>query len=155
MDRLKAYLSIPLALAGSLWLTTASAESTAAQSPVGYWKMMDESTGKARTIIKIWETPNKTLQGKVVKVFSENIPFNELNNKQPSVGMVILSGLRASHNHWGDGKIYNPENGKTYECYARVADNGKRLDVKGYVGIPILGRSQTWERVDLMSGRVR
>lgn len=132
----------------------------AENSPVGYWKTIDDLTGNPKSIIKIWKTPNNILMGQVVKVFpsvdkTENklctaCKGDKLN--QPIVGMVILTGLKSSSFQWSDGKILDPENGKTYSCSVRVADKGKKLNVHGYTGLPLLGRSQTWQRVDLMEG---
>jgi uncharacterized protein (DUF2147 family) len=131
-------------------------------TPVGYWKTIDDLTGRPKSIIHIWKADNDVLMGKVIKIFpKEGHDQNKLctacsgdKHNQPIVGMVILSGLRASQqSQWGDGSILDPENGKSYSCSLRVADNGKRLNVHGYIGIPLLGRSQTWERVDLMSDK--
>lgn len=129
-------------------------------SPIGYWKTIDDVSGRPKSIVHIWKNSSQMLVGQVIKLFPR--PGDENPNKictacvgerrnQPIVGMVILSGLRANQNQWGNGQILDPENGKTYSCSIRVADNGKKLDVHGYIGIPLLGRSQSWERVDLMS----
>ena len=129
-------------------------------SPVGYWKTIDDVTRKPKSIVQIWKTPDNKLMGKVIKLFAENTgQKNSLctkcsgsNLNQPIVGMVVLSGLKLSQQQWADGEILDPENGKTYSCNLRTVDNGKRLHIRGYIGLPLLGRSQTWERVDLMSG---
>lgn len=130
------------------------------QTPIGYWKTVDDVTGKPKSIIHIWKTDNNALMGKVIKLFAANDTEptklctackGEKHNK-PIVGMVILSGLKSGEPfQWNKGQILDPENGKTYKCSLRVADNGKKLNVHGYIGIPVLGRSQTWERIDLMS----
>ncbi len=131
-------------------------------SPVGYWKTIDDTTGKPKSIIQIWRSSNQSLAGRVVKIFPKDGSMDQSKlctactgerHNQPIVGMVILSGLRVAENRWDNGRILDPENGKTYSCSARMADNGKKLDVHGYIGIPMLGRSQTWERVDLMSDK--
>jgi uncharacterized protein (DUF2147 family) len=59
--------------------------------------------------------------------------------------------LTAHENQWNGGKILDTENGKTYQCSLHLAENGKKLNVRGFIGLPILGHSQTWERVDLMA----
>jgi uncharacterized protein (DUF2147 family) len=130
------------------------------QTPIGYWKTVDEVTGKPKSIVQIWKTNENVLMGRVIKVFAKDTGraspvctkcsgdfFN-----QPIVGMVIISGLKAKEKQWINGEILDPENGKKYSCNLRTLENGKRLQVRGYVGLPLLGRSQTWERVDLMSG---
>jgi|SRR6185295_16430720 len=132
-----------------------------ADSPVGYWKTIDDITGKPKSIIQIWKTKDNVLMGKVVKIFSKD--GSDTQNKlcsscrgdkhnQPIVGMVILTGLTVKEHQWDNGRIINPENGKTYRCAIRAVENGEKLNVRGYMGLPLLGRSQIWERVDLMSG---
>jgi len=144
----------------SLINQTSFANDKVIDSPIGYWKTIDDITGKPKSIVQVWQNPDKKLMAKVIKIFpTQSSDQNKvctacLGNKhnQPIVGMVILSGLRSSENQWANGDILDPENGKTYKCTARLADNGKRLTVHGYIGLPLFGRSQTWERVDLMSG---
>lgn len=130
-------------------------------TPIGYWKTIDDATGKPKSIVQIWQAENSQLKGKVVKIFPKSGSNQDkvcakcdgnLHN-QPIVGMVIISGLMAKENQWDNGRILDPENGKTYNLSLRTAENGKKLDVHGYVGLPLLGRSQTWERVDLMSDK--
>lgn len=131
-------------------------------TPIGYWKTIDDVTGKPKSIVHIWRADNNGLTGKVIKLFPrEGSEPNKICSacegrlrNQPIVGMVILSGLRAAQaQQWSSGHILDPENGKTYSCSLRTAENGKKLTVKGYIGIPLLGRSQTWERVDLMADK--
>jgi len=130
------------------------------QSPVGYWKTIDDETQKPKSIIKIFESHNHTLIGQIVRLFpktNEN-PNHKLckackgllHNK-PIVGMIILTGLQYDSNQWIGGKIMDPANGKTYNCTIRLASDGKELYVRGYIGITLFGRSQTWNRVDLMA----
>lgn len=129
-------------------------------TPIGYWKTLDDATGKPKSIVEIWKADNDVLMGKVIKVFPQvGEPLNKVCDKctgnlhnQPVVGMVILSGLKSNENQWGNGQILDPDNGKTYKVTLRMAHNGNKLDVHGYIGIPLLGHSQTWERVDLRSG---
>ena len=144
-----------IALVNTIQAATITKEST----PIGYWKTIDSATGKPKSIVQIWKTNDQVLMGKVVKLYpSQGVATaktcascsGELRGR-PIVGMVILSGLKAKESQWGNGKILDPENGKTYSCLLKIGDNGQKLNVHGYVGIPILGRSQTWERVDLMS----
>jgi uncharacterized protein (DUF2147 family) len=53
-----------------------------------------------------------------------------------------------SNTEWSDGEILDPKNGKTYRCDIQLTDNGEKLNVRGYIGITLFGRSQTWERVN-------
>jgi uncharacterized protein (DUF2147 family) len=64
--------------------------------------------------------------------------------------MTILSGLKADHDnlgYWKGGTILDPNNGKTYHSTLQLADNNKQATVRGYIGIPLFGRSQIWHRV--------
>ena len=63
------------------------------------------------------------------------------------VGKTILTGFKyAGKNVWEDGKIYDPENGKTYSCKITMKTNGD-ITVRGFIGISLLGRNTTWKRV--------
>ncbi len=140
---------------------TPGVAATSTDSPIGYWKTIDDITGRPKSIVQISKTREGALMAKIVKVFpsrDSNVQTGlciackgEMHN-QPIVGMVIMSGLKLGNKQWKNGEILDPENGKTYNCTAHLTENGKRLNVHGYVGLPLFGRSQTWERVDLMSG---
>ncbi|MCC2544974.1 DUF2147 domain-containing protein [Hymenobacter sp. BT175] len=67
---------------------------------------------------------------------------------QPLQNLVVLQGLTysAGSGRWEDGQIYDPHNGRTYSCYLSMA-NKDRMEVKGYIGFSIIGRSHYWSRV--------
>lgn len=140
-------------------LSCLSSMALAANTPVGLWKTIDDVTNKPKSIIKITESPSHDLSGTVVKIFPRpGHDQNELceackgsKHNQRIVGMTILTGLRqdaGSQTNWVNGKILDPNNGKTYHCNAQVIDNGNKLSIRGYIGIPLFGRSQTWLRVN-------
>lgn len=60
-------------------------------------------------------------------------------------GMVLLSGFTFKGDHWDGGKIYNPEDGKTYSCTLKL-NNANTLEVRGYVLNPVFGKTQHWTR---------
>jgi len=64
---------------------------------------------------------------------------------QPLVGLVILKGFEKDKNTYDDGTIYDPQNGKTYDC--TITYKGQKLSIRGYIGISLLGRTTVWERV--------
>lgn len=75
----------------------------------------------------------------------ENNPDASKRN-QPIIGLVILKGFVADgDNKWEDGEIYDPENGKTYSC--KMSLNGNTLEVRGYIGVSLFGRTEKWTRV--------
>ncbi len=66
---------------------------------------------------------------------------------RPILGMVFMQDFEyQGNNKWDDGTIYDPKSGKTYSCYLKVIGPDK-LEVKGYIGISLIGRTQVWSRV--------
>jgi uncharacterized protein (DUF2147 family) len=122
-------------------------------SPVGLWKNVDDVSGKPRALIRLTESSG-VLQGKIEKVFpapnEDPNPTCEkcegANKNAPVVGLVILDGLKKDGDEYAGGQILDPDNGKVYRSTVRLTDNGKKLSVRGYIGVPMLGRSQTWIR---------
>ena len=125
------------------------------ESPVGYWKTIDDVSGETKSIIEISSLPNHTLEGRVVKLFQhpEKIctECKDSRKNQPILGMVVMQGLHQAHpndNLWDDGSILDPKNGKIYRCNLQLTDNNQKLLVRGYLGIPLFGRSQTWLKTE-------
>ena len=125
----------------------------AADTPVGLWKNIDDETGKPKALIRITENDG-AFQGQIEKLYRE--PNEDQNPKcdkcegarkdQPIVGMVILSGLKKDGDEFNGGEIVDPKNGKVYKAKMHMTDAGKKLNVRGYIGMPMLGRSQVWVR---------
>jgi uncharacterized protein (DUF2147 family) len=124
-----------------------------ANTPVGHWRTIDDKTGKVKSIVEIYETSNGTLAGKVLKVLNSDQGPNPLceackgdNHNKPIEGMVITWGLKQNGNAWSGGKILDPKSGKVYSAKMTPIEGGSKLDVHGYIGFSLLGRSQTWVR---------
>jgi uncharacterized protein (DUF2147 family) len=64
--------------------------------------------------------------------------------------MTIIEGVKKNADEpvWDSGSILDPNNGKTYKVRLTPKDGGKALDVRGYIGMPMLGRTQTWQRAE-------
>jgi uncharacterized protein (DUF2147 family) len=125
----------------------------AAGSPVGVWRSIDDKTKQERSIIRITEE-NGELKGVVEKIFDQpgDDPAHlckeckgERKDK-PIVGMAILWGLKKEGDAWTGGEILDPKNGKIYKCKLTLSEDGKTLNVRGFIGISLIGRSQTWLR---------
>lgn len=125
----------------------------AQDSPVGLWKNIDDESGKPKALIRITEA-NGVLEGKIEKLFrdagQDQNPVcdkcSDARKNQPIIGMTMLNGLKKDGDEYNGGQILDPNNGKVYRSKLKVADGGKKLEVRGYIGVPMLGRSQTWVR---------
>ncbi len=130
----------------------------ATNSPEGYWRTIDDQTGKARSVMKIWVAPNHVVYGKLATIYPD--PGKDIyqvcssckgsKHNQRVLGMTIMEGLtqnKDNPNEWNGGRILDPETGKTYRILITVTDNGQKLQAHGYIGLPMFGRTQTWVRV--------
>lgn len=139
-------LALPLAAASTL--------AQAAESPIGRWTTIDDSTGKPKSIVQIEQGANGTLSGKVVEILQSDKGPNPLCDKcdgerrgKPVKGMTILWGLKPDGaSVWDGGSILDPAKGKTYKAKITLTDGGKKLQMRGYIGFEALGRTQTWIR---------
>ncbi|WNG38377.1 DUF2147 domain-containing protein [Archangium minus] len=142
---------------GLATLTVLFATSALAQAPsaVGRWTTIDDETKKPKSVVVIYEEGGK-LFGKVEKLFREpNEEQNPLCDKcegtlknQPIIGMVILRDLKKDGDEWTGGTILDPANGKTYKSKIAVEDGGKKLKIRGYIGVALIGRTQYWVRAE-------
>jgi uncharacterized protein (DUF2147 family) len=124
-----------------------------AQQPtvIGKWKTIDDETGKAKSIVEIYEKSGK-IYGKVAAILEaehrDKVCLNcsgEDRNK-PILGMIIIKGLTKEGAEYSSGKILDPKNGKQYKCYITLESKDK-LKVRGYIGVSLFGRTQYWYRV--------
>ena len=121
--------------------------------PAGLWKSIDDQTGKPKALIRITEN-NGELTGKIEKLFKgpaedqnpKCLKCEGANKDQPVIGMVILYGLTPDGDEYSGGTILDPANGKQYKSRLKMEEDGARLQVRGYVGVPLFGRTQTWIR---------
>ena len=136
-------------------LTTAIASVTSiafAQSPAGLWKTVDDATGKEKAIIRITEMGG-VFTGKVEKLLdsakqdSKCDECTDSRKGQPVVGLTIIRNIKKGESHWEGGDILDAANGKVYRARLTLSEDNKKLDVRGYMGTPMFGRTQTWSRV--------
>jgi uncharacterized protein (DUF2147 family) len=122
-------------------------------TPAGLWQTISDRTGQPRGLVRVEEVNGEYI-GTVVAVLSPPAPdANPLCNlcqgdlkDKPVVGMVILRGVRRSGDTYSTGQILDPDEGEVYKCRIALLDEGRKLEVRGFIGIPLLGRSQTWVR---------
>lgn len=118
----------------------------------GLWIASDERDGKPRAVIRIAERNGEFFgsieQGlrpeREVSPVCEKCPGAQRN--QPLLGMTIVWGMKRVGKGYGGGEILDPDTGQIYRCLMNLDTDGKHLEVRGYLGLPLLGRSQTWRR---------
>lgn len=122
----------------------------AASSPAGTWTTIDDKTGAKRAVVTL-SISNGTLSGTIVKVYPQpgdtgvcmNCPGAFKGKKVQGLGFIW--GLKDQGNGvWSGGSILDPKTGKIYK--AKVTIEGNKLYVRGYLGVSLLGRTQTWVR---------
>jgi uncharacterized protein (DUF2147 family) len=139
-------LFIPLTLMASL--------AHADDSPAGRWKTIDDETGRTKSIVEIQQSADGVLSGKVVEILQSDKGPNPTCDQcdgerkgQPIEGMTILWDLKPEGTHvWNGGTVLDPSKGKTYRAKITLIEGGEKLQLRGYVGIEALGRTQTWQR---------
>jgi uncharacterized protein (DUF2147 family) len=135
----------------SVALCAAPATATEPVSPIGLWKTIDDKTGSARAIVRIYEQDGK-LFGRIERSFTpgaENRVCDVCTDErkdQPIIGLIIIRNIQSKDGEYAGGDILDPDTGTIYRCKFRLAQDGARLIVRGYIGISLLGRSQTWQR---------
>jgi uncharacterized protein (DUF2147 family) len=140
------------ALAGVL-LASAVTAMAQADSPVGTWQTIDDSTGQPKALVQISQDSDGALDGKVIKGLGPNdqpdrrcTACTDARKDQLILGMTIIHDMKKEGDGWDGGNILDPENGKVYKCKMHLENGGQKLVVRGYIGFSLLGRSQTWIR---------
>ena len=144
-----------LALALGLGLFAAMAHAQA--TPAGLWKTIDDESKKEKSLIRITEAGG-VFTGKLEKLLDPSTKPDSVcdlctddRKDKPVVGMTLIRGVKQSDSdkgRWDGGEILDPNNGKTYKVRLTPGEGGKTLAVRGYIGAPMLGRTQTWVRVE-------
>jgi uncharacterized protein (DUF2147 family) len=152
MPALPRVFALMFAFAAVLSAPSARADDT---SPVGLWKNIDDVSGKPKALIRISDNKGE-LEGRIEKLFrpadqDQNPKCNlceGANKDQPIIGLLFMSGLKKSGDEYTGGQILDPDNGKVYKSKLTLVEGGKKVSVRGYIGVPMLGRSQVWVRQD-------
>lgn len=136
-----------------------SAQAEPSNPIVGTWETVDDQTQQVKSLVEL-SSDGQVVTGKVVKILDAkadpdarcHLCQGALHDK-PILGMTFLWGLRpndAARRSWEHGTVLDPSNGKEYRCRVRLLDDG-RLEIRGFVGVPLFGRSQTWHRAKVTS----
>lgn len=137
-------------VAGAALLGALLANGALAAGAAGVWKTIDDETKQAKALVEISEGANGELSGKIIKLFSNSDAVCDKcdgpKKGQPIQGMTILTGLKKEGEGWEGGKILDPKSGKIYSAKAQLVDGGAKLEVRGFLGVALLGRTQVWVR---------
>ncbi len=148
----KKNLAIAFLLAG-----TAFGAAAQATSPAGLWRTIDDSSKKDKSLVRIVEA-NGVYTGKVEKIVDPDSPKDAVckdcsdeRKDKPILGMTIIRNMKQSGDDktvFEGGDILDPNNGKVYKSKMKLIDGGSKLEVRGFIGISLLGRTQTWVRAE-------
>ena len=122
-------------------------------SPAGLWKTIDDDGKTEKSLVRIVDAGG-VLTGRIEKVLDPTSKPDAVCDKctderkgQPIVGLTILRNLKRGDGEWWEGgDVTDPNNGKTYTARVRTIEDGRKLQMRGYIG-PFY-RTQTWIRVD-------
>jgi uncharacterized protein (DUF2147 family) len=144
--------ALVLTAACLVWLL-ASVASAESRTPVGLWTTVSDVTGEATSTVRI-TLKNGELLGRIEKLIRK--PGEDPNplctecpdekKDQPVQGLTILWGLKNDDDEWNGGFVLDPDDGRTYRSELRVTDDNRKLEVRGYIGFSLFGRTQVWIR---------
>lgn len=154
VQTLKGFLMMGKQLFGALILSVMSSLSFA-EDITGMWQSIDDKTGAPKALVEIRKEANGTYAGKIVKITPRagytpketcvDCPAPYTN--KPILGLDVMTGLKQGEGlNYINGRILDPNSGKVYSMKAKLSSNGKRLHLRGYVGVSALGRNQIWLR---------
>ncbi|QNH52650.1 DUF2147 domain-containing protein [Acinetobacter venetianus] len=145
-----AIFSVMVSMSTTLW----------ANEIVGTWKAMNDKTGAHEANVEIYQNKNGKYDGKIEKIlalpngapqkFEKCVHCSGDLKNQPIIGLQILSNFiknPKNSNEYINGTVVDPESGKTYKGTIRLSSNGRKITLNGYVGISLLGRTQTWIKI--------
>ena len=143
-------------LIGALLLSAVSSFSFA-EDIIGLWQSIDDKTGAPKALVEIRKEADNTYAGKVVKLTPRagytpketcvNCPPPYTN--KPIIGLDVVTGLKSTDGfNYTSGRILDPNTGKLYSMKAKLSSNGRRLHLRGYLGVSALGRNQIWIRAE-------
>ena len=125
-----------------------------AGTAAGLWRTIDDKTGAVRSLVRIVEHDG-TYEAKVEQILTR-LPDDDPNHlcrhctgdrkDQPIIGMTILWGMHRDGDEYTGGELLDPKNGKVYSAKMTLSEGGQKLEVRGFIGFSLIGRSQVWSR---------
>jgi uncharacterized protein (DUF2147 family) len=125
-------------------------------SAIGLWEQIDEKSGQAESWFRIVEKDG-IYTGTIVKMFSkpgepppESYRCTKCEGAEkdlPVLGLALIKSMKRKGLSYEDGTIMDPRDGTVYRALMNLSPDGKKLEVRGYLGYAVFGRSQTWNRL--------
>jgi uncharacterized protein (DUF2147 family) len=141
----------PWVIAGvSLFLLSGAAAADVTPPEVGLWQTFDDKTGKPNGAVRIFMQDGR-LNGMIERLpagtpgDAKCIKCSGAQKDKPILGLLMMWGLHKDGDAWSGGSVLDPDTGDTYRCTIRYFAPDK-LELRGYIGIPLFGRTQTWRR---------
>lgn len=137
---------------GLLGLTTFANAADALNGSV--WQTIDDETKQPKAIVKFTEQKDGSLTASIQKylVAGQEDACSKCEgpyHNKPLKGVTIVRNLKnVGGTKYDNGSILDPKNGKTYKLKAELVEGGKKLKLRGYMGVAALGRNQTWVRAN-------
>lgn len=117
----------------------------------GKWKTIDDQTKQPKSIVEIYKKSDGKYYGKISQLLikpehANCVACKDDRKNKPLLGLEIIRGLKKEGDEFTGGTITDPKSGKSYKC--NIKREGDKLNVRGYVGISLMGRTQTWQKVN-------
>ena len=147
-------LAVPVLVAAALAFTAPALRAQVTGSPVGLWKNIDDESKKPKALIRVSEKDG-VISGRIEKILTEKTDAvcdkcTDSRKDKPVQGMTIVEGIRRNAEQadlFDGGHILDPNNGKVYRSQMKLLEGGRKLELRGFVGTPLFGRSQVWRRI--------
>lgn len=117
----------------------------------GKWKTLDDETGERKAVVQFFKKSDGKFYGKIIEILKD-LPFNTCEKCEgslkgkPLIGLEFVQHLEHKGKEWINGRLTEPKTGKSYACKAKINDKGD-LEIRAYIGVPLLGRTQVWSRM--------
>jgi uncharacterized protein (DUF2147 family) len=149
-------LRFAAALVGAVLTLGLTAGKSHADDPTvaGFWEEADD-----KGVVGAWflfeEKEDGIFQGRLVKAFKKaGEPLITVCTKCPDdrkgakmLGLTIIKDMKRDGLAYRDGTILDPRDGSIYHAQMDLSPDGQKLGVRGYIGVPLLGQTQTWNRL--------
>ncbi|OGT40067.1 MAG: hypothetical protein A3E81_03495 [Gammaproteobacteria bacterium RIFCSPHIGHO2_12_FULL_36_30] len=124
------------------------------QSVAGYWQTINKKTKKPSSIIHIKQN-GEFYEGRIIKTFPSPgesktkicVGCTGAQKGKPILGLTIIKNMVCQSRACEHGTILDPRDGKLYHATMHLINQGMALKVRGYVGIPLFGKTVVWQRV--------